>query len=92
MTNTQGMDRYDSPLLWRVLEEYDRQDREDAAITGYHAITTLPGEPEGGMQATLDGGCVEYHPKGAGRRVQISMDDQLKMSEYITKAKEEKRQ
>jgi len=44
------------------------------------------------MQATLDGGCVEYHPKGAGRRVQISMDDALKMSEYITKVKEEKRQ
>jgi len=56
------------------------------------AITTQPGEPEGGMQATLDGGSVEYHPRTAGRITQISMDDALQMQEYREKVTGGKRQ
>jgi len=39
----------------------------------------LWGEPEAGVQSTLDGGTVEYHPKGAGRKVQITLDDYARL-------------
>jgi hypothetical protein len=42
---------------------------------------TLPGEPEAGVQSGMFGGSVEYHPKGAGRKVQVSMDEQLRLAQ-----------
>ena len=50
----------------------------------------LWGEPEAGIQTTLFGGSVEYRPKGAGRKVQITLDDQVKLHEYTEKIKSEK--
>ena len=38
------------------------------------------GEPEAGVQKGMFGGDVEYHPKGNGRKVQIKLDDQLKLA------------
>jgi len=49
-----------------------------------------PGQPEDGVQATLDGGTIHVQPKGAGRIVQIKMDDWQKYQELRHEASKEK--
>lgn len=43
-------------------------------------MNTLWSNRDGGMQATLDGGTVEYFAKAIEK--QVSLDDQLKLQEY----------
>jgi hypothetical protein len=61
-------------------------------LTASQLPTSIPGQPEPGIQVDMFGVEYRYTPKGRGQVTQISMDDQLKIENLKKEAKHGRKQ